>query len=49
MSEYTDDINHYRDEFIEKGGSISLEDAGWGLYFMATNQEHRLISDPAEA
>ena len=49
ISEYANDVNHYRDEFIEKGGSISLEDAGWGLYFMATNQEHRLISDPAEA
>ena len=49
ISEYANDVNHYRDEFIKKGGSISLEDAGWGLYFMATNQEHRLISNPAEA
>tara|TARA_Y100000310_G_scaffold314367_1_gene363660 strand:+ start:740 stop:1063 length:324 start_codon:yes stop_codon:yes gene_type:complete len=49
ISEYIDDINHYRDDFIKNGGSISFEDAGWGLYFMATNQEHRLINEPAEA
>ena len=49
MSEYIIDINHYRDEFIKTGGSVSLEDAGWGLYFIATKQEHRLISEPAEA
>tara|TARA_Y100000310_G_C20429723_1_gene690856 strand:- start:430 stop:753 length:324 start_codon:yes stop_codon:yes gene_type:complete len=49
MSEYKDDVNHYRDEFIKKGGNVSLEDAGWGLYFMATKQEHRLIIEPAEA
>ena len=49
MSEYIDDINHYRDEFIRNGGNVSLEDAGWGLYFIATKQEHRLVSEPAEA
>ena len=49
MSEYKDDVNHYRDDFIREGGTISLEDAGWGLYFMATKQEHRLIIEPAEA
>ena len=49
MSEYIKDINHYRDEFIKNGGRVSLEDAGWGLYFIATKQEHRLISEPAEA
>ena len=49
MSEYKENINHYRDEFIKKGGEISLTDAGWGLYFMATNQEDRLINEPAEA
>ena len=49
MSEYREDINHYRDDFINKGGNISFEDAGWGLYYIATNQEHKLISDPAEA
>tara|TARA_Y100000310_G_C20205950_1_gene589094 strand:+ start:258 stop:581 length:324 start_codon:yes stop_codon:yes gene_type:complete len=49
VSEYIEDINHYRDDFIKNGGSISLEDAGWGLYFIATNQDHRLISETAEA
>ena len=49
VSEYNEDINHYRDDFINSGGNISLEDAGWGLYFMATKQEHRFISDTAEA
>ena len=48
-SEYIDDINHYRDDFIKNGGSVSLEDASWGLYFIATKQEHKLISDTAEA
>ena len=49
VSEYTKDINHYRDDFIKNGGSISFEDASWGLYYVATKQEHKLISDPAEA
>ena len=49
ISEYIDDINHYRDEFINKGGKISFEDAGWGLYFIATKQEHRFVGNSAEA
>ena len=49
ISEYKKDIDHYRDDFINNGGSISFEDAGWGMYFMATNQEHRLVSEHAEA
>ena len=49
VSEYIEDIDHYRDEFINNGGQISFDDAGWGLYYIATNQEHKLISDPAEA
>ena len=47
--EYHKDINHYRDDFIKKGGSISFEDASWGLYFIATKQEHRIIKSNAEA
>ena len=49
MSEYIKDINRYRDEFIKTGGSVSLEDAGWGLYFIATKQYHRLLSEHAES
>ena len=49
ISEYRDDIKHYRDDFIRGGGVVSFEDAGWGLYFMATNQEHRLVDKTAEA
>ena len=49
MTEYIEDINHYRDEFINNGGKISFEDAGWGLYYIATKQEHKLISDFAKA
>ena len=49
VDEYTDDINHYRDDFINDGGKISFEDASWGLYYIATNQEHKLINEPAEA
>ena len=49
ISEYIDDIKHYRDDFMKNGGSISLEDAGWGMYFIATNQEHRLKVDTAKA
>ena len=49
VDEYTDDINHYRDDFINGGGKISFEDASWGLYYIATNQEHKLINEPAEA
>ena len=49
ITEYAKDIHHYRDNFIKNGGSISFEDAGWGLYFIATKQEHRFIDKHAEA
>ena len=49
ITEYAKDIHHYRDNFIKNGGSISFEDAGWGMYFIATKQEHRLINETAEA
>ena len=49
MSEYSEDVSHYRNDFINNGGKISLEDAGWGLYFIATKQEHRFIDKHAEA
>ena len=49
VSEYVEDITHYRDDFIKNGGSISFEDASWGLYYIATKQEHKFIKDRAEA
>ena len=49
VMEYIDDINSYRDEFINDGGKISFEDASWGLYYIATNEEHKFINEPAQA
>tara|TARA_B100000315_G_C14430749_1_gene520010 strand:+ start:83 stop:385 length:303 start_codon:yes stop_codon:yes gene_type:complete len=50
ISEYKEDINLYREEFFrESGTNISFNEAGWGLYFIATKQEHRLGNEPAES
>ena len=48
-SEYKDDIKEYQiSYFQDKGKHIPLIEAGWILYFLATNQEHRMINKPAE-
>jgi len=45
VSKYADDINYYRDDFINSGGTISFEDASWGLYYIATGQEYKLENE----
>ena len=43
-------ISEYKEEFFrESGTNISFKEAGWGLYLIATNQEHRLGNEPAES
>ena len=50
ISEYKKDIEVYHEAFTrETGKSISLKDAGWALYFIATNKEHMLGKEPAES
>ena len=48
-SEYKNDIKEYQIAYFQdKGKNIPLIEAGWILYFLATNQEHRMINKPAE-
>mgnify|MGYP001227750527 CR=1 FL=1 len=50
ISEYKEDVKLYKEEYFQESGiNISLKEAGWGLYFIATNQEHRLGKEPAES
>ena len=40
IKEYKSDIQLYMDEYYkETGKMVSFEEAGWGLYLMATGQE----------
>ena len=49
-TEYKDDIKAYQiSYFQDRGKHIPLIEAGWIIYFLATNQEHRMINEPAES
>ena len=50
IKEYKADIKLYMHEYYkETGEMVSFEMAGWGLYFVATGQEHKIMNDHAEA
>ena len=50
IKEYKADIQLYIDEYYKETGKIvSFEEAGWGLYFVATGQERKLMTEHAEA
>ena len=50
IKEYKSDIKLYMHEYYkETGKMVSFEEAGWGLYFVATRQDDKLMGEHAEA
>ena len=50
IKECKTDIDLYMQMYYKETGKVvSFEEAGWGLYFVATNQDNKVMNDRAEA